>query len=138
MRTMIRRICLLACCLILVILTGCKTEKTDIKKIKDLEFTVLEEADVPKEFMKRIEEKKAEAFKMTFQDDEYFYIAVGYGTKSTGGYSIAVKALYLTKNAIYINTELIGPDKDEEVTEATSTPFIVVKLKEADENVVFE
>lgn len=138
MRTMIRRFCLLVSCLILVIMTGCKTEKTDIKKLKDLEFTVVEDADVPEEFMKRIEEKKVEAFKMTFQDEEYFYIAVGYGTKSSGGYSIAVNALYLTKNAIYINTELIGPEKEEAVTTEVTTPYIVVKLKEANENVVFE
>ena len=98
---------------------------------------MVKDADVPEELMNMINEKKAEAFKMTFKSEDYLYIIVGYGTKPTGGYSIAVNDLYLTKNAIYFDTDLIGPEDTESVTEASSTPYIVVKLELIDKRVVF-
>lgn len=137
MRTIMKRLCLVAVCLVVVMLAGCKSEKADIKKVKDLEFTVVKDADVPEELKNMINEKKAEAFKMTFKSEDYLYIIVGYGTKPTGGYSIAVNDLYLTKNAIYFDTDLIGPEDTESVTEASSTPYIVVKLELIDKRVVF-
>lgn len=135
---LIKRICLLLICLITIMLAGCKSEKADVKKMKDLEFTVVEDADVPEELMKMIDEKKAEAFKMTFKSEDYLYIIVGYGTKPTGGYSIAVNELYLTSNAIYFDTDLIGPEKTESVSESTTYPYIVVKLEKLDKRVVFK
>ncbi|WP_167957124.1 protease complex subunit PrcB family protein [Anaerosporobacter faecicola] len=134
------RICylgLVLCILLTTLLAGCKSEKADIKKIKDLEFTVVEYASVPEELMQMIEEKKAEPFKMTFKSDDSLYIIVGYGAKPTGGYSIAVNELYLTSNAIYIDTDLMGPEKGESVTQAITYPYIVVKLEKLAERVVF-
>jgi len=55
---LMKRLSLLLICLITIILTGCKSEKADVKKIKDLEFTVVEDADVPEELMSLITEKK--------------------------------------------------------------------------------
>lgn len=135
---LIKRISVLLICLITIMLTGCKSEKADIKKIKDLEFTVVEDADVPEELMKMIEEKKAEAFKMTFKSEDYLYIIVGYGAKPTGGYSIAVNELFLTSNAIYFDTDLIGPEKTESVSDAVTYPYIVVKLEKLDKRVLFK
>ncbi|ROR23635.1 protease stability complex PrcB-like protein [Mobilisporobacter senegalensis] len=120
------------------LLSSCKTEKTDLKKIKDLEFTVVEDADVPEELKELIEEKKAEPFKLTFSNTDYLYIVTGYGEQPTGGYSITVDDLYLTKNAIYFNTSLLGPPKDEVVTQAITYPYIVVKIEYIDKSVVFE
>lgn len=120
------------------LLSSCKTEKTDMKKIKDLEFTVVEDADVPAELKELIEEKKADTFKLTFSDKDYLYIVTGYGEQPTGGYSITVDDLYLTKNAIYFNTSLLGPPKDEMVTQAITYPYIVVKTEYIDKSVVFE
>ncbi len=135
---LIKRISVLLICLITIMLTGCKSEKADIKKIKDLEFTVVEDADVPEELMKMIEEKKAEAFKMTFKSEDYLYIIVGYGAKPTGGYSIAVNELFLTSKAIYFDTDLIGPEKTESVSDAVTYPYIVVKLEKLDKRVLFK
>ncbi|WP_455714160.1 protease complex subunit PrcB family protein [Anaerosporobacter sp.] len=135
---LIKRLSLLLVCLITIMLAGCKSEKADIKKIKDLEFTVVEDADVPEELMQMIDEKKEEAFKMTFKSEDYLYIIVGYGAKPTGGYSIAVNELYLTSNAIYFDTDLIGPEKTESVSETTTYPYIVVKLEKLDKRVVFK
>ena len=113
-------------------------ENTDPVKLKDLEFTVVENAEVPEELLTIIEEKKSANFKLTYEDGGYLYIVVGYGEQNTGGYSIAVKELFLTSNAIYIDTNLIGPSKEEKITEAASYPYIVIKTEYLDKSVVFQ
>jgi hypothetical protein len=120
-----------------LLLAGCKSQNTDIKKIKDLEFTVVEDADVPEQLMEIINEKKKEPFKMSYTTDDSLYIVVGYGEQSTGGYSISVDELYLTSNAVYIDTNLIGPSEDDYVTTALTYPYVVVKTEFIDKNVVF-
>jgi hypothetical protein len=119
-------------------ITGCKTEDTDVKKIKDLEFTVVEDADLPGELKEIIDEKKEEPFKLSYSNKDYLYIVVGFGKQNSGGYSIAVDELYLTSNAIYIDTNLIGPTQDDMVSQGVTYPYVVVKLELRDERVVFE
>ena len=58
--------------------------------------------------------------------------------QNSGGYSIAVEELFLAENAIYIDTNLIGPSQDEEVSQRVTYPYIVVKLEFIDEQIVFE
>lgn len=124
--------------IIMAALTGCKAENTDVKKIKDLDFTVVEDADLPGELKEIIDEKKEEPFKLSYNNKENLYIAVGYGKQNSGGYSIAVDELYLTKNAIYIDTNLIGPSKDDMVSQGVTYPYIVVKLEFREERVDFK
>ena len=123
---------------ILVSCNGCSVEKTDFSKIKDLEFSIVEESQVPEELIKRIEEKKKKAFKMTFDSDKIKYIVVGYGAQESSGYSISVDELYLTQNAVYINTSLIGPAKGEMVARVETYPYIIIKTEYLDKSIVFE
>jgi hypothetical protein len=118
--------------------TGCKTEETDIKKLKDLEFTVVEDADLPGELKEIIDEKKENPFKLSYSNKDNLYIVVGYGKQNSGGYSISVEELYLTSNAIYIDTNLIGPSQDDLVTQGVTYPYIVIKLEFMDKSIVFE
>ena len=117
---------------------GCGLEKTDEKKLEDLTYTILEEKEIPQEFFAVIEEKKEQMFKLTYTDEESLYIAVGYGVQQTGGYSISVNQCYLTQNAVYFDTTLIGPSKGEQVNEAKSYPYLVIKTKYSEKNVVFQ
>lgn len=123
---------------IVVLLCGCSVDKQDKEKIKDLEYTVVETQDIPDELLKNIEEKKEEVFKITFKDEDFLYIVVGYGLQPTGGYSISVDELYLTNNAIYIDTTLIGPSKEEDIAQVQTYPYIVVKTEYMDRSVVFK
>jgi len=118
-------------------LIACK-KKDEIKKIRDLDFTVVEDADLPGELKELIEEKKAEPFKISYSNKDNLYIAVGYGKQNSGGYSISVEELYLTNNAIYIDTNLIGPSSDDVVSQGVTYPYVVVKLEYIDKRVVFE
>ena len=127
---------LLAGCLLL--LTGCNIVGQSDKKIKDLEFTVISQERLSDELLDIIEERKSEAFKLTYHDGDYLYLVVGYGEQPTGGYSISVNELYLTDNAIYVSTSLLGPDTAPRSNGTPSYPCIVIKTEYLDKTVIFE
>lgn len=124
-------ILLMGCCF------GCSMRDNHGEKLRDLDFTVVETAEVPEELMQIIDEQKSKEFRLTYGTDDYLYICVGYGQMETGGYSISVDELYLTDQVIYVDTNLIGPKKGETVTNSGSTPFIVIKTEYYDNTVVF-
>lgn len=126
------------CFLISFLLAGCTMLSEERIKLRDLEFTVLSEEKIPEELLTIISEKKGEPFKLTFSDNEYLYISIGYGEQVTGGYSIAVNELYLTDSAIYVNTSLLGPETSVQSENAPSYPYIVLKTEYLDETVIFE
>ena len=132
----------LAFILMMGILTGCSMLSEEKIKLRDLDFTVLSEETIPEELRKLMEEKRAEAptapFNLTYSDDENLYICIGYGEQATGGYSIAVNELYLTDNAIYVNTSLLGPSPSEKNSGKTSFPCIVIRTEKLDQTVIFE
>jgi hypothetical protein len=124
--------------LLVLSVCACGTKQDPMAKIKDWEFTVTAEENIPEELLAAIEEKKEEPFKLTFQDKEFLYICIGYGTQSTGGYSIAVNEMYETANALYVDTNLIGPDMEEKGHNTPSYPYIVLKAEYTEKPVVFE
>ena len=117
---------------------ACGSKQDPMEKIRDLDFTVIAEDKLPEELLDMIEEKKASNFKMTFQDQGFVYICVGYGEQETGGYSIAVNELYETSNAVYIDTNLIGPSVEDKGKISPSYPYVVVKMEYIDKPVVFD
>ena len=119
-------------------LTGCSVEKENQDKVRDLESTVVGEADLPEELKNLVEEKKAAPFKLTYSNDQGLYIAVGYGEQGTGGYSISVNELYLTENSIMLDTELLGPENGEQAGTEKSYPYIVIKTEYLENPVVFQ
>ena len=123
----------------LCLFTACAKEKNPMEKVKDLDFTVLAEDNIPQELKTVIEEKKANAFKVTYQDNCFLYICIGYGEQVSGGYSITVNDLYLTENAIYADTTLLGPDPGDGTVkkDTQSYPYVVIKTEFIDKPVVF-
>ena len=125
-------------CLMCMAVFACGKKQDAMEKIKDLECTVIPEDNLPQELFDMIEQKKEDAFKITFEDRGFLYICVGYGTQQTGGYSIAVNDLYETSNAIYVDTNLIGPSPEEKSNPVASYPYIVIKTEFIDKPVVFD
>lgn len=117
---------------------GCSAKTLSMEKLRDMDFTVVDEDDIPEELEAMIDEREDKPFKLTFADNGELYIAVGYGVQPTTGYSIQVKELYESKNAVYIHTNLIGPAKDERIIEREKVVSIVVKTEYVDKNVVFQ
>ena len=124
--------------LVILVIGGCTIKKTDTEKIRDLEYTVLEETEIPETLMEEIEQRKSEDFKMSYCEDDGLYIVCGFGMQETGGYSIQMKELYLADNAIYFDADLIGPESGQDVEKKVSYPYIVIKTERLEENVVFE
>ena len=124
-------------CVAVFFLCSCSMSKEDGEKVQDLDFTVVQEAEIPPELLSLIEEKKTEAMKHTWTNGDYLYVIIGYGEQKTSGYSIAVNEFYLGKNAIYVDTSLIGPSKEETVNETLTYPYIVIKTQKREEPVVF-
>ena len=119
-------------------ITGCKKKNETEGEHNPLEFTVVEEADIPKDFLKIINEKKEKVFRISYTDNESIYIARGYGAKESGGYSISVSELYSTDDKVYLKTELIGPSEKEPVIRSVTHPYIVVKIEFIDKEIVIE
>lgn len=134
-----KKICIfLVLLMCLLQISGCSWEKAGTEKIRDLEYTVLEESEIPEILQEEIEQKKTDDFKLSYCEDDYLYIVRGFGMQETGGYSIQMQELYLADNAIYFDADLIGPENGEDVEKAVSYPYIVIKTERLDENVVFE
>ena len=133
-----RGIALVVSVLLIFVLAGCTMLSNERVKLKDLDFTILGEEKIPEELLSIIGEKKAEPFKITYSDRDYLYICIGYGEQATGGYSIAVNELYMTDTAIYVNTELLGPEASEKKNPTPSYPYIVIKTEYLDQTVIFE
>ena len=123
---------------ILIFLSGCSVQKNETEKLKDLDYTIVEEKEVPEELQGILEEKKTESFKLTYEAEGSLYLCIGYGEQATGGYSISVAELYLSENAIYFDTNLIGPDPSETVSETVSDPYLVIRTEYLDKPVVFQ
>lgn len=121
----------------LCIFGGCGKEKEEYTKTGEVDFTVVEEADVPAELLDIIHEKKSESFQLTYLAEDALYLAKGYGQQPSGGYSIAVEELFMAKEGICFKTTLIGPAADEKVTTTVTYPFIVVKLQPMETEVHF-
>lgn len=120
-----------------LIFAGCGFREKEQEKT-GLEFTVVDEERLPKELLEMVEEKKEEPFKLTYGDGGYLYLCVGYGKQPTGGYSISVDALYATDSAIYLDTNLTGPEDVTKKGENPSFPYIVIKTPFVDKTVVFD
>lgn len=127
---------MIAMVVLVCLLTGCQLEKIDGSKKKNIDFTVVSELEMTEPVKQIIAEKKTAPFKLTFSDEQFTYLLIGYGKQNTGGYSIKVKELYESKNAVYVKTEFAGPRQYEEQSHE-SYPYIVIKIEYTDKNVIF-
>lgn len=123
---------------LIILFSGCEMMSMERVKLRDLEFVILSEEVLTEELKTIINERKTQPFKLTYSDADALYICVGYGAQKGGGYSITVDELYLTEDAIYVETTLLGPDEGKSSKDASSYPYIVIKTEALEENVVVE
>ena len=124
--------------LLCLLLCGCSFSTDEKARLNDLDFTVLSEEVLPEELKALIEEKKISPFEMTYSDENFLYICVGYGQQKTGGYSIAVNELYVTDTSICVDTCLLGPSPEEAAGDTPSCPYIVIQTEYLDKTVEFQ
>ena len=96
------------------------------------------EADAdPEEMQELIREKKETEFQIAYQKGTELFLAKGYGRQMSGGYSIQVKELSASSNAVFFETKLIGPTEKIQGGEP-SYPYIVIKTEYRDGPVQFQ
>lgn len=138
---LLRNATVLLCAVILCVgigsLSGCKTGGGDEKKTM-VDFTVVEDADLPKELKKLIDERKDKTLRLIFTTKDYTYVVAGFGEQKTSGYSIRVNGVYISGNTLYTDISLIGPAEGEPVNEVKTTPVIVLKMEKREESIVFK
>lgn len=125
------------CMMVITIMTGCQMIKIEEGNRTPLEYTIVENNEIPEEAASLIEEKKAAEFQMTYQRGEDLYLIRGYGKQMSGGYSIQVTDLSVSSSAVFFCTKLVGPD-EETVGGEPSYPYIVVKTAYKDVPVEFQ
>lgn len=123
---------------LLAALTGCRIEETDEEKLKDLDYTVCDESKLPDELVELIGERKKEPFKLTYRTKDYLYIVVGYGAQDRTDLSVTMRELYLTKNAIFVDTDLCAVDDTTLEDNLVTYPWIAVKCELYDVPVTFK
>ena len=133
-----KRALILLLAFLLAYLAGCGEQVKKPEKIKDAEYTVQEESLVPEELLNKMKEKQKEPFQMTYATDGYLYIAKGYGSQETSGYSIRITDLYEAAEGLVFSCELSGPAKNEPVLKVETYPYVVVKVKDVGLDVLFQ
>ena len=63
-------------------MTGCSGSKEPVNKTS-VDYTVVENADLPEELKKLIESKKDKVMRLTYTTKDYTYVVAGYGTRET-------------------------------------------------------
>ena len=120
----------------MLLCSGCKNIKIEEAEREQLDYTVLQQDEVPETIKELIEQRKVKEFQLTYKSDEDLYLFKGYGQQMTGGYSIQVVDLSESKNGIFFETKLIGP-MEADIGGEPSYPFIGVKIKYQDKPVLF-
>lgn len=81
------------------LLCGCSVIRIDIRKVRDLPYTVVDEYDVPEEMRQAIADQEQEPFLYTWANEGRLYIARGYGKQDTAGYRF--RWMHFTRAVMY-------------------------------------
>ncbi|MBR5598010.1 MAG: protease complex subunit PrcB family protein [Lachnospiraceae bacterium] len=118
---------------------GCKIKVVSKEEPRsEVRFSIISEECIPESLSNLINKKKEKIMKMTYVDEGKRFIVVGYGAQNSGGYSIYIKDLYKTENAIYVDTCLVGPEEKKIKEGVVSYPCIVLQISEMGLPVVFQ
>ena len=118
----VKIVCAVVIFLLTIQISGCEGNYKGSEKGLNLEYTVLGETKIPEEFLSQIEEKKAEKFELTYRDNEYLYIAKGFGEQKTSGSSISVTNLTCEDQTIYFESKLVIPQEKENLNSNSRFP----------------
>ena len=123
-------------CVVGMICGGCKGIKIEEAERERIEYTLVQQDEVPEVIRNLIEERKMREFQFTYKSGENLYLFKGYGQQMTGGYSIQITDLSESENAVFFETKLVGPD-EVDVGSEPSYPYIGVKMNYRDKPVQF-
>lgn len=120
-----------------LILVGCAASQTQEKSAETVDFTVVEMRQVPEALREIIEKNKKQEIRMSYSDGDDLYLVRGYGEQKTGGYSIAVQSCTEDEEMLFLDTQLLGPQK-EAVSADPSYPCLVIKMEMREREVMID
>ena len=136
---------LIKCCKIITALgfmvflfTGCTVTKVKTEKLQDIDYVIVPEDECPEELVELIQENKSTYMKLSYYDQDKQYIIIGYGEQKVSGYSVEVREVYETENALYVDTNLLGPSEEEETLEADTYPYIILCIDENEKPIIYD
>lgn len=116
---------------------SCSKIVYDTSFVNSLDYSIVDDIDYPDAIKKIIEENKSQPVFSTYMTNDFLYIIIGYGPQPTDGYSVAINRLFESANAIIVDSTLIGPSKDMNISSSVSYPVTVLKLSRLDKDVIF-
>lgn len=134
--TKIGKIALLAS--VTTMITGCTIFQIEEEKVQDLDYTIVNETSQPEEVQILVENNQENEMKMSYTDQGMKYLIIGYGAQETSGYSVVVEEVYETDNAIWVDTNLIGPTSSEDIVELITYPYIVISIEANQKPIIYE
>lgn len=112
-------------------------EEASEKKVKNLDYTICDESKLPDALVDLIMEKRKEPFKLTYRTKDYLYIVAGYGAQDRTDLGVTMTDLYLTENAIVVETDLVSKKSEVLGDSKVSYPWIAIKCELYNCQVVF-
>lgn len=104
---------------------------------EDRAYEIVSGSDVPYKVNEKIFKSKEKGFGFSYRDGNVMYVAFGFGTQSTGGFSIQVLAVKETDTAVLIEAQLIPPGAEEVITPQPSQPYLILKMDNVEKDVEF-
>ena len=117
---------------------GCIRKKPEITGEKSAAFQLMSERENPEELKEWMEQEKAHPFMLTYAVEQDIYAARSYGPQNKTGYQIKVDAVLEGEKTVRIQTSLLGPEKGEKTKDVVTYPYVVVKLKKTEKEILFE
>lgn len=112
----------------MILMIGCQARKDISQNQLPYDLVIINEA--PELLQDKILEEKETPFAFMYVQGKDLYIAVGYGEKPSGGYSIRIVSIQEEEDRIKVITELISPKPDEVVVTVLTYPFVIIKTKD--------
>ena len=121
-----------------IVLSACSVKKMDTDKIQDVEFSVMKPEEIPAELAVEIEDGKQQEMKRTYGDQGKLYVVRGYGVRDVAGYQVEVTGCYEAKDAVVVETKLLGPPRGEKIRKEKTDPFVVIQMEYTEKPIVFD
>ena len=122
----------------LLLSSMCSFSKDNGKIKKEILYEIVKKEKIPEKLKLQIDNKKDQEFCISYQDQEFLYLAKGYERQKTDGYSVKVTDCFETSGFLYFCTDLIGPPDKEAIKKESSHPYVVIRIKRTDKNIIFK
>lgn len=123
--------------MLLISIVGCQTDKVEVdtsleSMYEPIEFERVNLEDLSKDTQTIMEEAKSEKGYKILDDssNEYMYLAVFAGQKSSSGYSVEITKVEVSEEKTKVTVKQIEPTKDSDVASILTYPMDIVKLQE--------